>query len=66
MPYGSDFFHNTNAHVLIACEIYFKKRFLEARISGGRDRWMRKRKSEIRRKRREMGSRAKHIKLQLY
>lgn len=37
MPYGSDFFHNTNTHVLIACKIYFKRRFIEARdmFSGG-------------------------------
>lgn len=68
------FFHNTNAHVLIARKIYFKRRFMEARvrISGGerereRERWMRKRKSEIRRqKERETGYGGKSIKLQLY
>lgn len=49
-----------HAQLLSACKIYFKRRFVEARvrISGGergrdRERWMRKRKSEIRRERKE-------------
>lgn len=57
------FFHNTNTHVLIACKIYFKRRFIEARdmFSGGErgtDREMDEEKKEWNKegKERETGS----------